>query len=70
MKNITVFLVTEGTFHAAVLPKNLLVNLVDELKSKGKTDVHFADKSILVEGIYIPAKNSKTKLIAFPDIEE
>ena len=70
MKNISVFLVTEGSFQVAVLPKSLLTSLVDSLKIEGKTDVHFADKSILVEGIYIPAKNSKTKMITFSDPEE
>lgn len=70
MKDIALFLVTEGTFHKAVLPKRLLEDLVVTLKEKGKTDVHFSDKTILVEGIYIPAKDSQTKLMAISGSED
>ena len=68
--NIECYLVTEGKFEAAVLPEKLLVELAKSLRNKGFETVHFADRSIEVEGVYIPAKGSKTKLIAFPDTED
>ena len=68
--NIECFLVTEGKFEAAVFPEKLLVDLAKNLRSKGFETVHFADRSVEVEGVYIPAKGSKTKLMALPNIED
>jgi hypothetical protein len=68
--NIKCFLVSDGKFEKAILPETLLGELVKSLKTKGIETVHFAERSIEVEGIYIPAKNSKTKLMAFQDKED
>jgi hypothetical protein len=65
--NIKCFLVTDGNFEKAIMPDFLLVELAKTLRTKGKETVHFADKSIKVEGVYIPAKGSTTRLIAFQD---
>lgn len=67
--NIQCFLVTEGKFKAAVIPQKLLMDLIKSLRTKGNETVHFADESINVEGVYIPAKSSKTRLVAFQDEE-
>lgn len=68
--NITCFLVREGKFESAILPEKLLLELTKNLRNSGTETVHFTDKSIEVEGVYIPAKGSKTRLMALPDIEE
>lgn len=68
--NIECFLVSNGVFEKAVMPEFLLVELAKTLRIKGKETVHFADKSIVVEGVYIPAKGSKTRLMAFQDEED
>jgi len=68
--NISCFLVSEGKFQPAILPEDILLGLVKSLRTKGNEMVHFADKSIEVEGVYIPSKTSKTRFIAFSDIEE
>jgi hypothetical protein len=65
--NIECFLVTNGKFEKAVMPKELLVELAENLRTKGNEMVFFAKKSIEVEGIYIPAKGSTTRLMAFQD---
>ena len=67
--NIACFLVSDGKFESAVLSEFLLTELAKALREKGVETVHFADRSIDVEGVYIPAKGSKTKLMAFPDTE-
>lgn len=64
------YLVTEGRFEQAALPQNLLVELVKSLREKGKETVHFAERSIEVEGIYIPAKGSKTQLMCLGSDEQ
>ena len=67
--NIGCFLVVEGRFEQAVLPQELLLELVKSLKDKGKETVHFSERSIEIEGIYIPAKGSKTKLFCLGENE-
>lgn len=67
--NIECFLVTEGKFEKAVIPEEFLLRLSKTLRTKGNETVHFAERSIIVEGIYIPAKGSKTRLMSFQDEE-
>ncbi|MCR6096889.1 hypothetical protein HXA31_20600 [Salipaludibacillus agaradhaerens] len=69
MKNVGCYLVTKGKFEQSVLPEKLLLQLVKHLREKGKETVHFSDYSIEVEGIYIPAKGSETKLMCLGDAE-
>lgn len=69
MDNIAVFVLTEGHFKPIFIPKDLLLGLIVSLREKGEEQVHLTGGTITVEGIFIPAKDSKTKLIAFPDKE-
>lgn len=68
--NISCYLISNGEFVTASLPKDLLVELAVSLRQNGEEQVHFPDRSILVEGIYIPAKGTKNSLIVLPDIED
>lgn len=63
MRVITCYLVTEGKFEKAVMPEQLLIELVKTLRDKGKETVHFSERSIEVEGVYIPAKGSKSLIM-------
>lgn len=54
--DISCYLVSNGEFKSAIIPEKLLVELSKNLRTKGIETVHFADKSIDVEGLYIPAK--------------
>lgn len=70
--NIGCYLIsTEGKLEKAFLPEGLLVDLSKSLRSNGVEAVHFEGKdSILVEGLYIPAKGTKMSIIALPDVGE
>jgi hypothetical protein len=68
--NIGCFLVSEGQFVKAVIPEELVIGLVTSLRTNGKEVVHLQSKSIEVEGVYIPAKGSTTKMMLIPDEEE
>ncbi len=65
--NVGCYLVVDGKFEQAVIPQKLLSELVKNLREKGKETVHFSERSIEVEGIYIPAKGSKLKLMCFKE---
>lgn len=67
--NISCYLVTEGRFEKVVIPQELLTELIKSLREKGKEMVHFAEHSIEVEGVYIPAKGSKAKLVCLGEVE-
>lgn len=68
--DIGCYLVTEEKLEKALLPEELLLGLAKSLREKGKEEVHYANRSIVVEGIYIPAKGTKTSLMLLPNIEE
>ena len=61
--NVGCFLVTNGEFKQTVLPQKPLLELIKSLRKNGKEKVHFPDYSIEVEGVYIPARNSETRLL-------
>ncbi|MZQ74924.1 MAG: hypothetical protein GT589_02055 [Peptoclostridium sp.] len=61
--NIGCYLVSNSKFEKAALPENLLIDLAKSLRQSGKEIVHFANRSIEVEGIYIPAKNTKASIM-------
>lgn len=68
--NIGCYLISEGKFEKALLPEEILVNLSKSLRNDGVEIVHFENRSILVEGIYIPAKGSKHSIMVLPDVVE
>lgn len=68
--NIPCYLVSNGNFEKAVMPKKLLSDLITILRHKGKETVHFPDKSIEVEGVYIPGTGSKTMLMCLGNVEQ
>ena len=65
--NIGCFLLIGGMFKEAIIPEELIIKLLISLRENGEEVVHFADKSLLVEGVYIPAKGSNTTLLALPE---
>jgi hypothetical protein len=67
--DIACFLVAEGEFKKAIIPEELATELIKSLRTKGTEIVHFQNSSVEVEGIYIPAKGSKTKMMLIPDEE-
>lgn len=67
--DIGCYLVSGGQLEKGLLPEKLLVDLAKSLRENGKEVVHYTDKSIEVEGIYIPAKGTKTSIIVLPNIE-
>jgi hypothetical protein len=68
--NIECYLLTNGTFETAVFPEKLFSDLAKSLRTKGKEVVHFKDRSIEVEGIFVPAKGMKSKIAMIPLGEE
>jgi len=68
--DIACYLVTKGKLEKGLLPEKLLIELAKVLRTEGEEIVHYKDKSILVEGIYIPAKGTKTSIMLIPNIEE
>ena len=68
--DIGCFLVTNGEFEKALLPEKLLLSLAKSLRENGREVVHFAGRSIEVEGVYIPAKKKKIQMMLIPDIEK
>jgi len=66
MKDIGCLLVSNSEFKKAVISEKMLSELIIALRDKGKEWVFFKDKSIEVEGIYIPAKNSNSMLMVLP----
>ena len=67
--NIGCYLISDGERKEAFIAEKMLLELVKSLRNNGKEWVHFKDNSIEVEGIYIPAKGSKTGLIILPNEE-
>lgn len=68
--DIGCYLVTENKLEKALLPEELLLGLAKSLRDSGTEVVHYANRTIEVEGIYIPAKGTKTSLMLLPNIEE
>lgn len=67
-KDIDCYLISKGEFVPAILEEYLFITLSKSLKRNGTEILHFVDKTIEVEGIYIPAKGVE-KLPVF-DIEK
>lgn len=70
MNNIACYFLTDfGDMEKALLPKDMLVKLATNFRRNGAEQVHFKEKSINVEEIYIPAKKSKHSLVILPNIK-
>ena len=63
-----VLLKTDGTFKKALLPEEMALDLIKIFREKGPEYVGFQDEEIHCEGIFIPAKNAKHGIMAFPDV--
>jgi hypothetical protein len=61
--DIGCYLISNREFEGAKIPEELLIELCKSLRTNGTETVHFANRSILVEGIYIPAKAIKNSLL-------
>lgn len=70
--NIACYLIKEnGALKEALLPEELLLDLAKTLRIEGKEILHFnKGESIIVEGIFIPAKGTKHGIMALPNIGE
>jgi hypothetical protein len=68
--DISCYLITNGEFKNVLIPQKLLNELITSLRNKGIETVQFVDRSIEVEGIYVPAKGTKNVLMVMPSIEE
>lgn len=69
--NIACYLIKEdGALKEALLPEELLIGLVKSLRTEGPEIVHFdKSESVMVEGIFIPAKGTKHGIMALPDMK-
>lgn len=68
--NIACYLMkSDGTFKASLLPEDMTLDLIKSIREKGVETIHFADESILCEGIFIPAKDTKHGIMAIPNLE-
>ena len=70
--NIVCYLIKEdGALKEALLPKELLLDLVKVLKTEGAEILHFNNgESVMVEGVFTPAKGTKHAIIALPGWRE
>lgn len=70
--NIACYLIKEGgALKKALLPEELLLDIAKTLRKEGKEILHFnKGESIMVEGMFIPAKGAKYGIMALPNIEE
>lgn len=68
--NISCYLIKEdGALQEVLLPEELLLGLVKTLRTEGPEIVHLnKGESIMVEGIFIPAKGTKHGIMALPNI--
>lgn len=67
--DIACYFVSKGEFKKALIPEQLLIELAKSLRTVGKEVVHLQSGTIEVEGVYIPAKGSTTKMMLIPDEE-
>lgn len=70
MENVSVSLIVSGKFKNVVMPKELLSALAVKLREDGEYPVHFAEETVIAEGIVILAKGSKNKLMVFSEGDE
>lgn len=68
--DIGCYLITENKLEKALLPEELLLGLAKSLRDNGTEIVRYVNRSIVVEGIYIPAKGTNTSIMILPDIKE
>jgi hypothetical protein len=69
MENIAVSLIVKGEFKNVVIPKSLVGDLAVILREEGKCPVHFADKTVMAEGMVILAKGEKLQVMVFPNTD-
>lgn len=65
--DISCYLATEGRFETAKIPEEMFLELCKNLRNNGKETVHFIERSILVDGIYIPSKGSNNSIMLIPN---
>jgi hypothetical protein len=63
-------LINDGKFKSVGMSEEHLIQLSNNLRTYGIEMVHFEKESILVEGIYIPAKGTNNSLMIIPSIED
>jgi hypothetical protein len=64
--NFKCYLVVNGEFILTNISKEHLIEMSQELREKGIVTAHLINRSVEVEGIYIPAKGINTMIIAVP----
>lgn len=67
---IKCFLIANGEFIVACITQEQLIELSQIIREKGAETVQLSTRSVLVEGIYIPAKGTNTMLMAMPKTDE
>jgi flagellar motor component MotA len=67
MENVAVSLIVDGKFKNVVMPKGFISPLANKLREEGKYAVHFAEETVMAEGILILAKGVKHQFMIFPN---
>jgi len=67
--DIACYLVSNGKFETAKIPEQMFLDLCKNLRNNGNELVHFMDRTIVVEGIYVPSKGNKNSLLVIPNEE-
>lgn len=63
MKNIAVSLIVDGKFKNVLIPQEFVGELSVKLREEGKYAVHFADETVMAEGIVVLAIGSKQRVM-------
>lgn len=64
------FLITGTEIKKAFIPEELLIELIKSLRTKGKQVIYFGECNAEVEGLYIPAKNTKNTIVVLSDVAD
>ena len=65
-KVVVVSLITNSSFRNCLLPNNLVLGLIEELRTEGPTQVHFTTESITVDGLIVLAKGANHSVMLLP----
>lgn len=69
MDTVAVSLIVNGEFKTVVIPREMLGELAVKLREEGKYAVHFAEETVMAEGMVILAKGVNHQLMVFPNVD-
>lgn len=70
MENVSIYVINKGKLTPLWIPRDMLLELIEDLRTNEETVVITENNQYVIEGILIPSKNSRYSVVLLPNMEE